>query len=415
MKILVYGIHYHPDMIGIPKYSGEMSEWLAARGHNVEVITGKPFYPDWEVDSEYKKKGWFFTEKLNGVKVRRCPLYVPKNASALKKIIHEGLFVLASLIYWLPKIFSRPDIIITVCPPFPSGILSVLYSKIFRVPMVYHVQDLQIDIAKDLNMIKNDGLLNLLFGIEKFIMKNSTKVSTISEGMWNKIVSKGIPNKRMMMFPNWVDANVIYPMSKEESLKKEFGFSNRQKIVLYSGNLGQKQGLEHLVEVAEELQGNNEIQFLIVGNGTGKADLVKMAREEKKLENVHFHPLQPYEKLSALLATGDVHLVLQKKDASDLVLPSKLTSILASGGCPIVTANPDSSLEEVVNGNKMGVVIEPENTRALKDAILKAISGDMENIKSNARNYSKENLDKDNILSNFEKSMASLIKSDRTS
>ncbi len=413
MRILIYGLHYHPDMIGIPKYSGEMSEWFAAQGHEVEVITGKPFYPDWEISDEYKKKGWFFTEMLNGVKVRRCPTYVPKNATASKKIIHEGLFVLASMFYFFRKMFSRPDIIITVCPPFPSGILSVIYSKIFRVPFIYHVQDLQIDIAKDLGMIKNNGLLNLLFKIEGFIMKNATRVSTISEGMYNKIMEKGIPENQMVLFPNWVDGKVIYPMTKEESLKKEFGYTSEQNIVLYSGNLGQKQGLEHLIEVAENLKDNDKIRFIIVGNGTGKKDLVELANK-KNLENVKFFPLQPYEKLSALLATGDVHLVLQKKDVSDLVLPSKLTSILASGGCPIVTANPNSSLKEVVNQNNMGIVIEPENTLELQKAILQTIGSDMKTIQKNARKYSKENLDKDNILSNFENVLTLIINSKRS-
>lgn len=407
MKILVYGIHYHPDLIGIPKYSGEMCEWLAAQGHDVSMITGKPFYPEWEVKSEYGKKGWF-TEKLKGVTVHRCPLYVPKKPSAGKKIIHEALFVISSLWYWFKALFSRHDVIITVCPPFHIGIISGFFSWLKRTPHIYHVQDLQVDIANDLEMIKNKKLLDFLFFLEKGIMKNATVVSTISDGMKNKIRNKGIDEKQLYFFPNWVDSKFIYPLPKEESLKTEFGFKPTDKIVLYSGNLGEKQGLEHVVEAADALRDHTDIKFIIVGSGAGKKKIQELAITKQLQDKIYFFPLQPYEKLPALLATGDLHLVLQKKNASDLILPSKLTSILAAGGCPIVTASEGTTLFDTITKNQIGFAIEPENTNALKSAILKGLMTENETIKSNARDFSMKYLDKENILKNLEQFMAKI-------
>ncbi|MGD5271785.1 glycosyltransferase, partial [Xanthomonas citri pv. citri] len=136
------------------------------------------------------------------------------------------------------------------------------------------------------------------------------------------------------------------------------------KVILYSGNLGEKQGLEVIIEVALKYYDNKEVYFLIVGSGGGKEKLEQLAKEAG-LTQVKFFPLQPYEKLSALLATADVHLVLQKKSAADLVMPSKLTGRLSAGGCSIVTAEPGTSLYTIVEQHKMGILIEPESADAL--------------------------------------------------
>ena len=115
-----------------------------------------------------------------------------------------------------------------------------------------------------------------------------------------------------------------------------------------------------------------------------------------------FHPLQPYDKLSALLATADIHLVLQKKSASDLVLPSKLTSILAAGGCALVSAVPGTTLYDVIADNQMGLLIEPESVIALVEGIYSALQTDLSVYRRNARRYAQQYLSKEPILQQFE-------------
>jgi len=407
MKILVYGLHYLPDEIGIPKYTGEMSEWLATQGHEVEVITAKPFYPEWKLKDGYTHKKWF-TEEKNGVTVYRSPIYVPSKPSASKKIIHEASFVLSSMKYWFKKLFSKPDVIIGICPPFHSAVPALIFSKLRRVPFIFHVQDLQIDIAKDLGMIQNNILLSFLFFIEKMIMKTSSYVSTISDGMHQRILEKGVKEKKMMRLPNWVDGNHIKPLSKENSLRETLGFSLEDKIVLYSGNLGEKQGLDKVIEIANELQQYENLHFVIVGNGAGKEILINLANKYQ-LQNVKFFPLQPYEKLSELLAMADIHLVLQKKEAADLVMPSKLTSILAAGGCAIVTADEGCTLYNVVKEHNMGIIVPTDDAQALKKAIEDNINQDTAGIQKNARLYAQANLEKDEILGKFENQLKDIV------
>ena len=400
MNILIYDINYYPELTGVGKYTGEMGAWLAKQGHTVDVITAMPYYPEWEIHPAYKGKGWF-TEYIEGVRVQRCPFYVPKEVTSLKRMLHEFSFVLSSLVYWLPALFrKRYDVVLCVAPPFHVGLLPVLYSKLRRTSLWLHLQDLQVDMAKELKMLTNPFFLKLLFYIERFILKRATVVSTISEGMVQKTAEKNVVLNPCILFPNWVDETHIRPLSATESLRAELGLSQADKVVIYSGNLGEKQGLELIIEAARQFSAQTDVKFLICGSGGGKAKLESLV-SQYQLTNVLFQPLQPYERLSALLATGDVHLVLQKKSASDLVLPSKLTSILAAGGCALVTAVPNTTLHDVITNNQMGILIEPESTNALVEGIQQALHSDLSHVRRNARTYAKQNLGKEAILHRF--------------
>lgn len=275
--------------------------------------------------------------------------------------------------------------------------------------MVTHIQDLQVDAAKDLGMIKNKTFLNVMFGMERWILKRSTRVSTISTGMQRKIQDKGIPIEKLMQFPNWVDETVIMPLGKEASMRKVLNISGETKVVLYSGNLGEKQGLEIIIDVAAGFENEKkDVLFLICGSGGGKEKLMEMVRNAG-LTNIHFLPLQPYAQLSSLLATADVHLVLQKGSAADLVLPSKLTGILAAGGCAIVTAVPGTSLYDIVNDRKIGILIQPESVVALTDGIQLALFSDVSKIKENARKYAETGLSKNGIMRIFEENLKTIV------
>lgn len=380
MNILIYGINYAPELTGIGKYTGEMAEWMALQGHKVSVITSMPYYPEWETHKNYKGK-WWHTEVINNVTVYRCPMYVPSKVTASKRIIHEFSFVLSSLVYWF-KFFitQKTDIVITIAPPFHLGFISAFFAKLKKAKLITHIQDLQVDAARDLGMIKNKSFLSLMFKAEKYLLDKSSAVSTISEGMIKKVYAKKISKEKTILFPNWVDATIIYPLKKDLSLKKSFGFADQDRIILYSGNLGEKQGLEILIEAAQHFSTQKHVKFLIVGSGGGKAKL-ESAVEKRQLQNVYFKPLQPYLQLSSLLATADIHLVLQKKSAADLVMPSKLTSILAAGGYALVTALPGTSLYDIVAQHQMGQLVKPESSEDLVKAIDFALSNDLEPVK----------------------------------
>jgi colanic acid biosynthesis glycosyl transferase WcaI len=413
MRILIYGINYDPELTGIGKYTGQMAKWLANYGHDTTVITGMPYYPEWKLNERYKGKLWHCEQK-DGVRIYRAPLYVPAKITSLKRIVHEFSFLLAILPIWFYTLFQKKyDIVMYISPPFHLGIFPYLYSKIRGAKFITHIQDLQVDAARDLGMIKNQTLLKCMFAVERFILQNSDTVSTISTGMKKRLVKKGIPESRISILYNSVDTTRIFPLFKEQSMIKQLDLDIEDRVILYSGNIGEKQGLEHLVEAAKRFMHRPEVKFLIVGSGAYKEKLMAIT-QATGCTNVRFLPLQPYESLSELMAVADLHVVLQKQSASDLLMPSKLSTILAAGGCSIVSALPGTSLYEIIDQNNLGFLIKPECTDSLCDAIENALSLDLNVFRVNARNFAEHYLEADSILAGFERQLVHMVHPDLT-
>jgi colanic acid biosynthesis glycosyl transferase WcaI len=252
-------------------------------------------------------------------------------------------------------------------------------------------------------MIKSKALVKMLFGVERYIFKQADIVSSISDGMIRKIQEKA--GKEIFFFPNWVDVTLFYPLDDKAGLKQEFGFAPTDKIVLYSGAIGEKQGLEAILHAAKTFTNRPELKFLICGSGPYKARLEAQAAA-MGLQQVILFPLQPIEKFNRFLNMADVHLVIQKANASDLVMPSKLTTILAVGGLALITANPGSSLYELVNRYKMGVLVNAEDQDALNAGMHQAIDhADAAAIKQHAREYAATYLSISKIMSRFEEAV----------
>jgi colanic acid biosynthesis glycosyl transferase WcaI len=184
-----------------------------------------------------------------------------------------------------------------------------------------------------------------------------------------RLQQKGVAESRAQLFPNWVDASSIFPLCvPQSSLRSIFDLPEDKVIVLYSGNMGKKQGLEILVDAARELQYCAEILFVLCGEGAAREDLQLAAHD---LDSVRFLPLQPEEKLNEFLNSADIHVLPQRADAADLVMPSKLLGMLASGKPVIATAKPDTEVGKVVG--QVGITIMPGDVRALCEAILSLI------------------------------------------
>ena len=406
-QVLLIGGNFSPELTGIGKYNGEMIDMLANLGYDCTVVTSFPYYPHWKVQVPYTKTcGWFKKEiKISSgpgshsIKIFRCPHYIPEKPTGLKRIISDFIFCFSAFLKIFQLLFLKKiDYVIVVAPPFQLGLLGVMYKKIKGAKFFYHIQDLQIDAARDFNLIKSEFVIITLFSIEKFILKRADIVSSISEGMIKKIERKH--QREIVFFPNWVDTGLLYPLPDREKLKSKFGFNESDKIVLYSGAIGEKQGLEAILDAAKAFRGRPGLKFVICGSGPYKEQLQEQ-KELQKLDNVVFLSLQPFELLNAFLNMADIHLVLQKSNAADLVMPSKLTAILSIGGVAVITASKGSSLHDVVYEHKMGILTDPENTALLIEAVELALHSDNQSIRQNARSYAKQFLSIDEIFRKF--------------
>lgn len=401
MKILVYGINYSPELTGIGKYTGEMVEWMAQQGHEVRVITAPPYYPEWQVGAKYSS--WRYRRENGDATVWRCPLYVPKQPSTLKRLIHLGSFALSSFFPLMAQRRWKPDRIIGVVPTLFCTPGMRLLAKLSGARTLLHIQDYEVDAMLGLGMAgsgRSGKVAKLASAFERSGLHNVDNVSTISRSMMNKACEKGVAPEKVIFFPNWSEVSRFreVPETLVTALRQRLGLPDERKIILYSGNIGEKQGLESVIAAAEQLREQPWL-FAIVGQGGGKARLEKMAAE-RGLDNVKFLPLQSYEDLPALLAIGDCHLVIQKRGAADAVLPSKLTNILAVGGNAVITAEPQTELGQLCLDNPgIAVCVTPESVPSLVAGIAQALTMPKRNVV--ARAWAERSLDKEYVLNQF--------------
>ena len=404
-RILLISHNFSPEPIGIGKYNGEMINWLSENGHDCTVITTFPYYPQWKIQEPYKNS-WYKKETISNsknnsvVKIYRCPSYIPKNPTGKQRAIQDFSIWVSKFFVVFAFVLQRRkyDLIINVAPPFHLAYLGLMLRAFNGGKLLYHVQDMQIEAARDLKMFYHENVLSGLFKIEHKIFESADYVSSISAGMINKINSK--INKKVVFFPNWVDTVFFSPLPDKAALKKKWNYEHDDVIFLYSGAAGVKQGLEDILAAASELKQHRKIKFIISSSGPYKEKLAKSAAG-KGLSNISFLPLQKKEVFNEFLNMADVHLVMQKAKAGDLVMPSKLATIFAVGGVSIVTSSPGTSLYKMIDENNLGYIVDPGKSDLLVEKILDLEKGRNSNIGLNARNYAIQNLNIDSVMNKF--------------
>jgi colanic acid biosynthesis glycosyl transferase WcaI len=415
MKILIYGLNFSPELTGVGKYTGEMAEWLVSNGHDVCVITTKPYYPHWKPS----KNIWLYKRDIkkiltdSGIEVSyeiwRCPIYVPRNPTFFKRIIHLFSFSIFSIPILFSKLFFNPKIIWTVQPTIFCLPFALLFSLLSKAKSVLHIQDFEIGAALSIGFMKNNGFVpQFISYLEKFLYSKFDLITTISKEMEAKLLSFGIVRDKVAHFPNWSNVDDIYPINNYDSsyFSNILNIDVNAKIVLYSGNIGEKQGIDLILESSRLLLNNPEIVFVICGTGSS---VNRFKLQSSGMVNVKWLELQPLEALNLLLNFADIHLVPQKENLSGLVLPSKITSIFASGVPAIVSCSPGSALYDICF--QRAVTIPPNDSRALADAISFLFKNEVlySRYSSAARNFSIVNFNKNSILRKFEELLFSII------
>lgn len=365
MRILLVGINYAPDLIGVPKYNTELCESLVAEGHDVRVITAPPYYPVWKIPPGFRNR-YFRATDVDGVRVTRTPIYVPKHPSGARRLVHHASFALTSMVPVLKEAVRwRPDIMLSVAPSLMSAAFVSFVARRVGALSWLHIQDFEVDAAFDLGLLQSAALRRRMLKIEAAILGSFDKVSSISPQMVDRLRTKRLRPEQTTEVRNWIDTSVIFPRSKQTRYRQELGISERDIVVLYSGTMSNKQGLDLVIEAAAALEDSHPgIHFLLAGEGPHKSKLLEMAAGRSK---IHFLGLQPNASFNELMATADFHLIPQKAEAADLVLPSKLGAVLASGRPVIAMASDGTGLAAEVDG--AGLFVPPGDSLALASAI----------------------------------------------
>ena len=358
MRILHLGINYWPDETGIAPFATGRCEYLASCGHEVVACVGLPYYPQWRIPASYKRV-MFHNEQRSNVKIGRSWMYVPNRPTSLRRILHEMSFVCSSLLR--AAVLSRPDLIFVTSPPLALGASAVMLSRLWGVPYVFHVADLQPDAAVDLGMLDHGLFVRTLYRLEMLSYRHAALISTLTQAMREKIVSKGIAQEKVALFSDWVDPSLFTIGVSQRG-------SRRQFIVAHFGNMGVKQGLGVVIDAAEQSREDDKIVYRLVGDGAAQWDLEDHARR-LKLGNVEFLPLQPRDRFLDLLSASDVCLVTQQQNVADIVFPSKVITLLAAARPVIASVAAGSEVARVIRDSRAGLIVAPGDPQALRCAV----------------------------------------------
>jgi colanic acid biosynthesis glycosyl transferase WcaI len=363
VRILIYGINYAPEMTGIGKYTAEMATAIAAQRHEVRVVCAPPYYPEWRIAQGFSPRRYTH-EQRDGVGVFRTPLWVPTRPRGLGRLLHLASFALSSLPVMLRHAFWRPDIVFCVAPSLLNAPTGWLVARLSGAHAWLHIQDFEIDAAFKLGILKGSFLKRAALAAERALMTRFDTVSTISSKMLERAAGKGIDATRLMRFPNWADTSGIYPLARTSRFKEALGLEKSATVVLYSGNMGLKQGLDVLSAAALALKDHADLAFVFCGSGPARNTVQTVCGA---MPNCRIIDLRPVEELNELLNLADIHVLPQRADAADLVMPSKLTGMFASGRAVVAMANPDTELYEAVAPR--GIVVPPGDAQLLASAI----------------------------------------------
>jgi len=345
-RVVIYGINYAPEMAGVGRYTGDIGEHFAALGHEVCVVTAPPHYPGWRAQAGYCATRWR-KDIVAGAEVYRCPLYLHPQMKGLRRLLAPLSFALSSAPVALWQILKRrPDVVMAVEPTLFVAPITLLAARLVGAKTVLHVQDLEIDAAFAVGHLGKGGLLAKLgAAFERSVMRRFDRVITISNRMAEKIIDKGVQPERVEVVRNWVDLDLVQPMQTSLAYRQDLCLRPDDFVVLYSGNIGAKQGVRLLIDAAKRLVGEKDIVFAVAGEGPMRPEVEAAAAN---LPNLRVYDFQPESRYGEFLSIADVHVLPQERQTADLLLPSKLGGMLASGRRIIITADAGAELADFV-------------------------------------------------------------------
>ena len=384
MRLLILHMRYWPEATGTGPLVTELAEDLAEAGEDVVVVTSEPHYGLREIPAEFRG-GLIHRSQKSGVTVYRTLAPVAHVGSAFGRGLDYAAYTLLSTLAAIG--LGHVDIILCVAPPVTVGFSAWAVSLFRKCPLIFNAQDIWPDGLIRMGRIRSRILIAVFRRIERLVYRASNRITVVSEGMRQNVLAKGVAAGRVEVIPNWVDTERVRPVEGTNPFRDELALGE-SFVVLFAGNVGYAAGLDSVLAAAGLLQSERRICFLIVGEGSAKADLLRAA-EREGLTNVRFLPTQPSGLLSNVLGAGDVGLVPLRQGMGTLSVPSKAYAIMAAGRPILAAVPPDSEVRHLVEEAKCGVCVPAEDPRALAQAVL-TMAGEPDMLREygrNARSY----------------------------
>ncbi len=367
MKILLLTKYFPPEPGAGSTRAYEHAKYWTELGADVTVLTCFPHYPDGIIPDEYKGYS-YLEEEINGIKVVRTFTYATANKGKVRRSLGFFSFMLSSVIQGFLRL-KKFDVIIATSPPITVGISGMLLSMLKKIPFVFEVRDLWPDSIVQLGEIKNRTIIKSLEFFEILMYKYALLVVCVSDAFIDIVHSKGIPLEKIKIFKNGVDLSLFNPSDFDIDLAEQLKLKNKF-VVGYFGTFGLAHALDKVLLAARNLQNNEKIHFLLIGDGA-ESEKLKKIKEEFNLENVTILPMIKKEELRRYYSIADVMLVpLKNIPIFESVLPSKIFEIMAMKKPIILSVKGEA--KKLVEQAGAGKFAEPENPNDLAEKITEA-------------------------------------------
>jgi glycosyltransferase involved in cell wall biosynthesis len=374
MRVTIAGINYAPETTGIAPYTTGLATGLRKKGHDVEVVTGIPHYPEWRVRPGYGG-GRTADEIIDGVPVRRLTHYVPDPPGGLGRVRMEASFGARLAL----SLAAEPDVVLCVSPALLSTALCLARVRLRR--SIFHpstagrrrpafgvwVQDLYSRGVVETGALSGPGA-RLATAFESGVLRGADGVVAIHERFKSRMVAElGLSPERITVVRNWTHLEP-YQLPDRAAVRQELGWPDDHVIVLHAGNMGAKQGLENVVDAAALSDTRSApVRFVLLGDGNQRRQLEQRAANVRSLQ--FLRPL-PDAEYRAALAAADILLVNERPGVGEMAVPSKITSYFTTGN-PIIAATDARSITAAeITGSGGGVVIPPADPAALLEHAL---------------------------------------------
>ncbi len=363
MRILYLTHNFQPEPMF---WALPLAKEFVRQGHSVQVLTGFPNYPGGKIYDGYRVR-MLQREVLDGVDVVRVPLYPSHDNSSLKRILcYATLGISASIIgLWSIK---KADVAYVMQGPMTLGLPAMVFKLFKRMPYVIHVQDLWPDSLLAGGMFNSSIGLKMLNVWCNWVYKHAARIITITPGMKQRLIERGVPETKIEVVYNWCDAAQVCPSQKNDELEKSLKMAGRFNVI-FAGNMGRAQALESVLDAAKIVADQKpEIQFVFIGSGVC-VDGLKQKAADMGLTNVLFLSRLPVSEIGEILNLADVLFVHLKKDSLfEITIPSKIQSYLAAGRPVLIGVSGDAA--SLVRQANAGLSCEPENTDSIAETVL---------------------------------------------
>jgi len=399
MRVLILGLDYLPESASIGPYTAALAAYLRQQGHDARVVTSFPKMPQWRIWEGYRGE-WFRRETINAVPVRRTYIYVPREPRrAFNRILHDISFSASALIGALAG--GPCEVVLAISPPLQLGLTGWLIASLMRAPLFFHIQDLVPDAAIATGLLASKSLaIRVGRVLERFVYRRAAGIGVICSGFQSNLERKGVSPEKIRLLPNSIDLDFMRVHGRNNAFRRAHGLALDDFVLMYSGSIALKQGLEVMIEAAALLADVPRVKFVILGDGPQLDDLKARARS-LELRNVRFMPFQPRERLPEQLGAADALMITQKKAVTDIVFPGKLLYYMAAARPIVAAVSLDSETGRFIESQQVGVVVPPEDPAALAHTIRTLLARDVTAIGRRGREVVEAMFDERVVLPAF--------------